>query len=107
MIAVVKDSANNARVATVENLRQLKLPISCEDACHLFRRRIPALICQRNSHHWTGYRTTQLLFTAGIESLFNRGRGEADRCDSGNRCRRAAVCVGVAAPDSRGLLLSR
>ncbi len=43
VVAEVKHSANNAWFAAVENLRQLKLLISGEDAGQLFRQRNPAL----------------------------------------------------------------
>lgn len=43
ILAEVKHSANHAWFAVVENLRQLKLLVSGEDACLLFRQRRPAL----------------------------------------------------------------
>jgi hypothetical protein len=43
VVAEVKHSANNAWFAAVENLRQLKLLVSGEDAGQLFRQRNPAL----------------------------------------------------------------
>jgi hypothetical protein len=43
LISEVKHSSNNAWCAVIENLRQLKLVVSGEDACQIFRRRNPAL----------------------------------------------------------------
>jgi hypothetical protein len=43
LVVEVKDASDNAWYAAVESLRQLKLLVSGEDACQLFRQRNPSL----------------------------------------------------------------